>query len=148
MGERSRSRELALKVLYQMEQTGGGAKEALEVFAANFKAPARRWEYAEKLIMGVEARRQEIDQALDSVSKRWKMHRMAKVDRNILRLACFEMLFLSGEVPPKVAINEAVELAKRYGAEESPAFINGVLDSLLAAKGLAPVSDTLSPSSA
>ena len=84
--------------------------------------------------------RAEIDQKIEAASRRWKVSRMPRVDRNILRVAAFEMLFSQGRVPPKVAINEAVELAKRYGGEESPGFINGVLDSLLAAQQAAPAS--------
>ncbi len=132
MGERRKSRELALKVLYQMEHGDATAEEALASFADNFAAPKRLWSYAQELVTGIAQHAQEIDQALAEASQRWRVERMSRVDRNILRLACFEMLFSNGTVPPKVAINEAVELAKRYGAEDSPGFINAVLDSLLA----------------
>ncbi|MCF8032723.1 MAG: transcription antitermination factor NusB [Desulfarculaceae bacterium] len=135
MGERRKSRELALKVLYQMEHGDAPAEEALASFADNFAAPARLWDYARELVMGISERALDIDQALAAASRRWRVERMDRVDRNILRLACFEMLFASDPVPPKVAINEAVELAKRYGADESPAFINAVLDSLMVARG-------------
>ena len=129
---------MALMVLYQMEHTGAGAPDALEVFIANFEAPARLLNYARSLVKGVENRRLEIDEMLQAVSRRWKLSRMPGVDRSILRLACYEMLFSQGKVPPKVAINEAVELAKRFGSEESPNFINGVLDSLMNAQGNTP----------
>ncbi len=135
MGERTQSRELALKVLYQMEHGSEGAEEALSMFETHFPAPLRLRGYAERLVKGVEAHREEIDRLLNQASRRWRIVRMPRVDRNILRMACYEMLFSSGEVPPKVAINEAVEMAKRYGGEESPAFVNGVLDSLLAVQG-------------
>ena len=121
-------------VLYQMEHTGADAPGAFEVFIANFKAPARLLNYARSLVQGVEDRRAEIDEMLQAVSQRWKLSRMPGVDRNILRLACHEMIFSQGEVPPKVAINEAVELAKRFGSGDSPSFINGVLDSLMNAQ--------------
>ncbi len=135
MGERRQSRELALKVLYQMEHgAGGGPEAALQLYTDNFKAPERLRAYAEHLVMGISQNKAEIDAMLESASRRWKLSRMPRVDRNILRVAAFEMLFSQGQVPPKVAINEAVELAKRYGGEESPGFINGVLDSLLAAQ--------------
>lgn len=138
MGERRQSRELALKVLYQMEHTPTSAETALKTFADNFTAPAKQRSYAERLVKGIEAHREAIDQALEAASRRWKLARMPQVDRNILRVAAFEMLFGEGQVPPKVAINEAVELAKRYGGDESPGFVNGVLDSLLNRQGQAP----------
>jgi len=132
VGERRKSRELALKVLYQMEHGDATAQEALDSFADNFAAPKRLWVYAQELVNGIAEHVAEIDQALAEASHTWRVERMSRVDRNILRLACYEMLFSGGSVPPKVAINEAVELAKRYGAEDSPGFINAVLDSLLA----------------
>jgi N utilization substance protein B len=131
MSERSQSRELALKVLYQMEHGGGDAEAALRMFMANFKAPERQRGYAEELVKGISGHRDEIDQLIEEASRRWRVARMPQVDRNILRMACYEMLFSQGDIPPKVAINEAVEMAKRYGGQESPGFINGVLDSLL-----------------
>ena len=133
MGERRKSRELALKVLYQMEHGDASAQEALDSFADNFAAPKRLWVYAQELVNGIAEHAAAIDQALAEASRSWRVERMSRVDRNILRLACYEMRFSGGSVPPKVAINEAVELAKRYGAEDSPGFINAVLDSLLAA---------------
>lgn len=132
MKDRLRSRELALKVLYQMEHAGGDPEKALADFTANFTAPEKLMTYAAVLVRGIADRRPEIDQALSSVSRKWRLERMAQVDRNILRLACFEMLFTNGEVPARVAISQAVELAKRYGGDESPSFINAVLDTLLA----------------
>lgn len=134
MGERRQSRELALKVLYQMEHGQSDVAAALKLFMDNFKAPERLLAYAEHLVKGIDQHRQEIDSLIEAASRRWKVSRMPRVDRNILRVAAFEMIFSQGQVPPKVAINEAVELAKRYGGEESPSFINGVLDSLLAAQ--------------
>lgn len=134
MGDRRRSRELALQVLYQIEH-GGSPEEALSLYADNFPAPARLWRYVQELVRGIAQHGPEIDRLLGQASQRWRLERMPQVDRNILRLACYEMLFSQGQVPPKVAINEAVELAKRYGGDESPSFINAVLDSLLAANG-------------
>ncbi len=132
MSDRRRSRQLALQVLYQMEH---GAEEDPEqsfaLFAENFKAPPRLRQYARFLVLGVHRCRDQIDQRLGRASRSWRVERMSRVDRNILRLACFEMFFSSQPVPPKVVINEAVELAKRFGSEDSPAFVNGVLDSLL-----------------
>ncbi|KIX11388.1 transcription antitermination factor NusB [Dethiosulfatarculus sandiegensis] len=129
--ERRRSRELALMVLYQMEHSRTMVDDALDTFADNFEAPPQYFAYTEELVRGIGDNKSAIDSELNQVSKRWKLDRMARVDRNILRLACQEMLHTNGEVPPKVAISEAVELAKRFGSEDSPAFVNGVLDSLL-----------------
>jgi N utilization substance protein B len=128
--DRRRSREMALQVLYQMEHGSAGAEEALDLFAGNFDAPQRQLDYTRWLVLGISQHADEIDQALSAVSQRWKLMRMARVDRNILRLAAFEMLFTESKVPPKVAINEAVELAKRFGGDDSPSFINAVLDNL------------------
>lgn len=128
--DRRRSREMALQVLYQMEHSSAGAEEALDLFAGNFDAPQRQLDYTRQLVLGISQHADEIDQALSAVSQRWKLMRMARVDRNILRLAAFEMLFTESKVPPKVAINEAVELAKRFGGDDSPSFINAVLDNL------------------
>jgi N utilization substance protein B len=125
---RRRSRELALQVLYQMEH-GTGAGEALELFEANFSAPERLMAHVRELVVGIAEHGPELDEALGRASRSWRVERMGRVDRNILRLAAYEMLFVP-EVPPRVAINEAVELAKRYAGEESPGFINAVLDSL------------------
>ncbi len=123
-------------VLYQMEHSGEPAEQALETYRGNFQPPQGPlpevvWDYARRLVLGVAGDLAEVDRRLEAVSRRWKLSRMARVDRNILRLACWEMFFTGGEVPPKVAINEAVELAKRFGDEQSPGFVNGVLDSLL-----------------
>ena len=130
MGNRRRSRELALSVLYQMDQLGEGAEAALLLYQENFDAPASLWDYTTELVTGIEEYLDEIDQSVNQASRRWRMERMPNVDRNILRLACFEMFFAKEKLGPKIAINEAVELAKRYGSDESPGFINGVLDSL------------------
>jgi N utilization substance protein B len=133
MGERRMSRELALKVLYQMEHSEAPADEALELYRQNFKAPGRLWDYARELVQGIYRERVTIDQRLNEVSRRWRLDRMPRVDRNILRMATYEMLYTP--VPPRAVISEAVELAKRYSSDEAPAFVNGVLDSLLATLG-------------
>jgi N utilization substance protein B len=91
--------------------------------------------FTESLVARATEKREEIDAAITSVSRTWRLDRMARVDRNILRLAVAEMLFFP-EIPARVSINEAVELAKRYGAAESPAFVNGLLDSTLKALAL------------
>lgn len=86
--------------------------------------------YAEELVRGVCVARAELDESIQKVSHNWRLERMACVDRNLLRLGAFELLQKQNEVPRKVAINEAVEIAKRFGSAESSAFINGILDRL------------------
>lgn len=131
MGQRSQSRELALKVLYQMEHGERDVDEALKVFRENFDAPDRLFSYTDELVRGTSDNRQAIDEKLDQVSRKWRVERMLRIDRSILRLACYEMAFAKTPMPPKAAITEAIELAKRYGEDESPAFVNAVLDSLI-----------------
>lgn len=131
MGDRRRSRELALQVLYQMELGRDDAESSLKSVAANFGAPARALGYAKVLLQDIEANLAEIDRKLDQSSRRWRVERMSRVDRNILRLAACELLFRADDVPPKVAISEGVQLAKRFSGDESPAFVNAVLDTLL-----------------
>lgn len=138
MGQRRQSRELALGVLFQMEHSQSGAQEALDIYTANFKAPENLMAYTRRLVLGICENLEQIDGRIAAASRRWRVDRMARVDRNILRMAGWEMFFSGGEVPPKVAINEAVELAKRFGADEAPAFINGVLDSMLNRKDPPP----------
>ncbi len=84
--------------------------------------------YAERLVHGVAREKSSLDSAIQGISNRWRLARMALVDRNLLRLGAFELTALKDEVPRKVAINEAVELAKRFGSAESKAFVNGILD--------------------
>jgi N utilization substance protein B len=132
--DRRRSREMALQVLYQMEHGNASAEEALALFVGNFDAPQRQLNYTRNLVLGIAEHAAEIDEALSNVSRRWKLTRMARVDRNILRLAGYEIMFTEGKVPPKVAINEAVELAKRFSGDDSPSFINAVLDNLVGFK--------------
>ena len=131
---RRRSREAALQVLYSVDVKGrsGGPsidpEEAFERAAAHFELPEGARAFAKQLCCGVADRRDEIDRQLTSHSDHWRLERMAAVDRNVLRLAAYEILYT--ETSPSIAIDEAVELARRFGAERSPAFVNGVLDSL------------------
>ena len=90
------------------------------------------------LVRGVCAHRVELDEILSRLSQNWRVERLARVDRNVLRLALFELAHCQADVPARVAINEAVELAKRFGSEEAPAFVNGLLDAALDLLGIAP----------
>lgn len=129
MGIRRRSRENALKILYAREVGSHPVEQAIGDFWESFEPEADGREFTEVLVRGTVAHLDELDQAIQDVSIHWKISRMACVDRNILRMAAFE-LFHVDEVPKRVTLNEAIEIAKRYGAEDSWAFINGVLDKL------------------
>ncbi len=123
---RSRCREWALQLLYQTEYRGHRQGEVPR-FWRHFGKGGHVPPYLEKLVEGVEVHQQELDTLIRQHSEHWRLERMAAVDRNLLRLALYELLH-QPEVPAKVVINEAVELAKRYGSEESGSFVNGILD--------------------
>ena len=128
-GKRSQSREAALKVLYQLDVTKDSPKEGLRIFFRHHRIPVDSQPFVENLVQGTVSRLSEIDKLLAKHTTNWRVDRMSIVDRNILRLAVFELLY-GAETPPKVVINEAVELAKRFGSAESGKFVNGVLDSV------------------
>ena len=113
--------------LYQMDITREATPEALKDFWENHKAEADVREFATELVTGATAKLDRIDQVISRYADNWEIHRMATVDRNILRLATYELLFVE-EIPPKVSINEAVDLAKKFGDVESGRFVNGILD--------------------
>ena len=129
MGTRRKARELALQVLYQIDFSNLPASEAFDLFCQCFEGSKKAVPYARRLVEGVEERRTEINDLLSSHADNWRPERMSVVDRNILRLALFELCF-EDEVPATVVINEAVEVAKRFGTEESAPFINGILDAV------------------
>jgi len=132
LGGRRRSRELALQVLYQVDVTGEGDWEvAFELFCRHFEAPEPLKEFALRLMRGVRDHLEEIDVLIRAHSENWRLERMSRVDRNILRMAAYELLYCQ-DIPPRVTLNEAVDLGKRFGTEESGAFINGVLDNIYA----------------
>jgi len=126
--KRTKSRERAVQALYQLDVAAADLDEALGRFWRSFEPVEREVrEMAEELVRGVAAHRREIDDAIEGASVNWRLDRMAKVDRNVLRLATHELLHRP-DVPVKVVINEAIELGKKYGSESSGAFVNGVLD--------------------
>jgi N utilization substance protein B len=131
---RSRCREWALQFLYQAEFAGGRGPEHLESFWRHFQAEGPPPAYLAELVAGVAAHLVELDALIARYSEHWRVERMNVVDRNLLRLAIFELLY-EPEVPPKVVINEAVEVAKRFGTEASGAFVNGLLDRIREAVG-------------
>ena len=131
MGDRRRARELAVQVLFHLEFNPGDPEKAFELICDNFdaKEPARA--FAKHLVLGVCSEMKVLDRLIAKASKNWRIERMAVVDKTILRLATYEMLFLE-DIPSKVSLDEAVEIGKKYGAEESGKYVNGVLDSIYA----------------
>ncbi len=127
MGVRRRGRELALQLLYQRELAGGEVETLAASSADLQEVPVAAREFACVLLRGVLAHLGEIDSELQGQADNWRIERMAAVDRNILRLAMFELLH-EPDTPASVVIDEAIELAKRYGSERSSQFVNGVLD--------------------
>lgn len=129
MGTRRRARELALQFLYQWDVTGGpeGLEEALEAFFDCLEHPTTARPYALDLIRGTITERDRLDELIARASDRWRVDRMAVVDRNVLRLAVHELL-RHPETPAPVILDEAVEIARAFGGEESARFVNGVLD--------------------
>ena len=125
MLERSRARRLAMQILYQRDITGESVGVILRTKAYSVE-DGEPDDFCRQLVTGVEMHLPEIDETIGTVSENWSVSRMPLVDRNILRLATYEVLFVD-DVPPSVAINEAVELAKVFGGEDSSKFVNGVL---------------------
>jgi N utilization substance protein B len=134
MGLRRKSRELALQFFFGhdfQDQTCDkkALRQELELFTTNFDTGKKSLPYAEEIITGLCAHWDEVDELLSRHAHNWRMERMAAVDRNLLRIAAWEMLY-NDEVPLQVAINEALEIAKRYSSPDAVGFINGILDSL------------------
>jgi len=127
LGRRRRSREFALQVLYQIEIAKQDAIKVVAQFQDHFFIGAERDDFLERLVLGVSKHRQEIDRLIEQYSENWRLDRMNIIDRNILRLAAFELLYCK-DIPPKVTLNEAIDLGKRYGTDDSGGFINGILD--------------------
>ena len=134
MRKRTKSREYALQVLYQLDIRHGEIAGILQEFWEAHQPTSEVKAFAQQLAEGTMAHVQEIDQLIGAHANNWDMKRMAVVDRNILRLGVFELLYVP-DVPPTVCINEAIELAKRFGDAESAKFINGILDAIHKASG-------------
>ncbi len=129
MTRRTRGREIALQVLYQQEQNPGQGQAEVERFIRRRLREPKLCAFASALIVGVREHQGRIDSLISEVAENWRLDRMAAIDRNILRLGAFELLYCA-DVPTKVAINEALELAKRYSTAQSSRFVNGILDRL------------------
>jgi N utilization substance protein B len=127
LGKRRRSREFALQVLYQLEILKQDPTKVLTTTKENFLTKDHDFEFAERIVLGIQKNINEIDSLIKRYSEHWRLDRMTIIDRNILRMALFELLYCD-DIPPKVTLNEAVSLGKKYGTEESGSFINGILD--------------------
>jgi N utilization substance protein B len=128
-GERRLARQLALQVLYEIDLVAHPIGEALTQRFADTEPLPRVETYTRRLVVGVSRYRDLLDHYIQSHAPEWPLDQVAIIDRNLLRMALYE--FTLGEVPVKVAINEAVELAKRYGSDSAPRFVNGVLGALV-----------------
>jgi N utilization substance protein B len=129
MHERRKAREVALQVLYSLNFVDLDVEKALELFWGNFIAPKAAKDFAATLVVGTWSHREELDRLIDDCSDNWSLGRMSKVDISILRMSVFEFLYCD-DIPPKVTINEAIDLGKTFGSENSGSFINGILDAL------------------
>ncbi len=130
MARRSRAREVVMQLLYRddLNDADRSIENDVEFIGRRLNNDQALVGFAESVLRGVREHLAEIDRSLESISENWRLSRMSATDRNILRLAAYEMMF--GDTPPRVAINEAIELAKRYGDQNSPKYVNGVLDRL------------------
>lgn len=135
MGIRRKARELALQVLYQMEVTRDPAPAGPDSFWGHFPSRPASRDFAQRLIAGTVEHRAEIDGFLTDAVENWRLDRMPKVDLIILRLATYELVYCP-DIPLNVSIDEAIEIGNRYGSDDSPTFINGVLDQVAHANGL------------
>lgn len=127
MGQRRRGRECALQMLYRIDMTESAPEQVFRDFWAGQPAAEEVRRFAERLVRGVLEARDRLDGVVAESAQHWRLERMAVVDRNVLRIAVYEILY-EAETPPVVAIDEAIEVAKRFGGPESGRFINGILD--------------------
>ena len=134
MGMRRKGRELALQALYQLDLSGDEPSAGLRVFWEHCDAPSDARTFGEDLVGGVLEEHTRIDELIAASADNWRLGRLSHVDRNILRVATYELL-CRRDVPASVAIDEAIEIAKRFGSDESPTFVNGVLDSIAVTVG-------------
>ncbi len=127
MGVRRRGREYALQMLYAMDLTGYQPDQVFAGFYALQDLNRDAFYYARRLVDGVHSHLEEIDTALTRFAENWKIHRMAAVDRNLLRLGLYELIYVT-EIPFPIVINEALEIVKEFGDQEGTQFLNGILD--------------------
>jgi len=127
--KRTRARELCLQYLYQVDLVGDGILDDLDDFLREEETDRDTRSYAREMILATSKNRDKIDSEIKAVAQNWEIHRMAVIDRNVLRLGTYELVFRD-DIPPKVAINEAIELGKRFSTSNSGSFINGILDKI------------------
>ena len=129
MGKRRRSRELAVQVLFQLGFIQGDPNDTFDLICKNFNAKKSVRPFSHQLVLGVCEKKNELDRLISQTSKNWRLKRISRIDKCILRIAIFEILFMD-DIPPKVSIDEAVEIGKKFGTEDSGSFINGILDNI------------------
>ncbi len=129
MGKRRQARELAVQVLFHLEFNPGDPDGVFDLTCENFSSQESSRPFSRLLVAGVCEKRKILDELISNASKNWRLERMSRLDRCILRLAAYEILFVE-DIPPKVSIDEALELGKRFGTENSGSFINGILDNI------------------
>jgi len=129
MRKRTQAREYALQILYQIDVRNDPEDKILVDFWKNIETEPEVSDFAAKLVIGTIRNKKKIDEMISKYASNWKMSRMAVIDRNVLRMAAYELLFCE-DIPPKVSINEAVDLAKKFGDTESGKFVNGILDKI------------------
>jgi N utilization substance protein B len=129
MGYRRKSRELAMQALFYMDMSQNVSMETLELYCQYYPPQKKALPFFMELVKGVINTRSKIDAFIERYSNNWKIGRMSCVDRNVMRVAVYELLYCQ-EIPPKVSINEAIDVGKKFGTDESGAFINGILDSV------------------
>ena len=135
MGIRHQGRELALQALYRIDICGGASNEDLSTFFENFPADPQARRFAIKLVDGVAGEIPRLDKLIADALEHWSINRLSRVDHNILRLALFELLRME-DIPARVTIDEAIELAKCYGDQDSGRFVNGILDEIAGRQNL------------
>jgi N utilization substance protein B len=134
MGARRKGRELAVQALYQIDARGSSSAEMLRLFWEQADAGVRAKEFAATLVAGVGEQRERVDQLIAEASEHWRFERLSRVDLSVLRIASFELL--SGNAPTSVVLDEAIEIARRFGTQESATFVNGILDQIAGQLGV------------
>lgn len=129
MGKRRKARENTLQILFQLEFNDPQPEKVLNLFWKSRRASNEIKDYSSWLVKGIISHKKEIDNIIQSVSEHWRISRMAVVDRNVLRIAVFELLF-EENIASAIIINEAIEIAKKYSSMEAATFVNGILDAI------------------
>ena len=129
MRKRTQARELALQLMYQLDLRGDEILEEVDAALSPGAGDPEMLEFARELVHGCREKRAEIDRQIEEVAKNWQLKRMAAIDRNILRLATYELLYRE-DIPPLVTINEAIDIAKKFSTKNSGPFVNGILDNI------------------